>query len=52
VRFDTDGNVTHNLQSASGEVGMTTSVNRHEDGLYVGGLFAPYVVRVPLSEID
>lgn len=52
VGFDADGNVTHNLQSASGEVGMTTSVNRHADGLYVGGLFAPYVVRVPLSELE
>lgn len=52
IGFDTDGNVTHNLQSASGAVGMTTSVNRHADGLYIGGLFAPYVVRVPLSEID
>jgi sugar lactone lactonase YvrE len=50
--FDTDGNVTHNLQSANGEVGLTTSVNVHADGLYVGGLVAPFVVRVPLSEID
>lgn len=52
IGFDTDGNVTHNFQGADGAVGMTTSVNRHDDGLYVGGLIAPYVVRVPLSEID
>ncbi len=50
--FDLDGNLTHNLQSASGEVGMTTSVNRHDDGLYVGGLVSDFIVRVPLSEVE
>jgi len=52
IGFDPWGQVTHNLQGTSGEVGLTTSVNHHQDGLYVGGLVAPYIIRVPLSEID
>ncbi len=49
IGFDTWGQVTHNYQSASGAVGMTTSVNVHDGDLYVGGLIAPYVVRVELE---
>lgn len=52
IGFNTDGEVTHNLQSASGEVWMTTSVNQHDDGLYVGNLADTFVVRVPLSEVE
>jgi sugar lactone lactonase YvrE len=49
IGFDTDGNVVANYQSADGQVGMTTSVHHFGDDLYVGGLVAPYIVRVPLT---
>ncbi len=52
VGFDTDGEVQYNLQSANGEVGMTTSVNQHADGLYVGGLISDFVVRVNPEEME
>ncbi|MBN4046506.1 SMP-30/gluconolactonase/LRE family protein [bacterium AH-315-P15] len=52
VGFDTNGNVTHNLQSASGQVGMTTSINQHADGLYVGGLISDFVVRLQPDEVE
>ncbi len=52
IGFDPWGGVTHNLQGTSGEVGLTTSVNAHADGLYVGGLSAPFVIRVPLEEVE
>jgi len=50
IGFDPAGNVVGNFQSADGQVGLTTSVHRFGNSLYVGGLAAPYVVRVPLSE--
>ncbi len=49
VGFNLDGEVTHNFQSASGEVWMTTSINQHNDGLYVGNLLNDFVVRLPLD---
>lgn len=52
VGFDVDGDVRYNLQSVNGEVGMTTSVNQHADGLYVGGLISDFIVRVSPEEME
>lgn len=49
IGFDLQGNVTHNYQGADGQVGMTTSVNEFDGNIYVGGLIAPFIVRVPLE---
>jgi len=38
VGYDTDGNVTHNLQDPSGKVAITTSARVHDGSLYIGML--------------
>lgn len=44
--FDGDGNVTHNLQDASGSVAITTSARWHDGSLYIGTLTEPYLAVI------
>jgi sugar lactone lactonase YvrE len=44
--FDGDGNVTHNLQDASGSVAITTSARWHDGRLFVGTLTEPYLAVI------
>ncbi len=50
IGMNLEGEPTHNFQSASGEVWMTTSINQHDDGIYVGNLADTFVVRLPLPD--
>lgn len=47
--FDRDGNVTYNLQDASGSVAITTSARWHEDRLYIGTLTEPYLAVIDVE---
>ncbi len=46
--FDRNGDVTYNLQDASGSVAITTSARWHEGRLYVGTLTEPYLAVLDL----
>ncbi len=46
--FDRDGNVTHNLQDASGSIAITTSARWHDGSLYIGTLTEPYLAVIDL----
>lgn len=46
VGVDLDGNITHFMDSHTGEVGLITSVLEHEGHLYLGSLESDYVARV------
>lgn len=47
--FDRDGNVTYNLQDASGSVAITTSARWHEGRLYIGTLTEPYLAVIDVE---
>lgn len=46
--YDTDGNVTHNLQDPGGTVAITTSARVHNGTLYIGVLEDPHIAVVEL----
>ena len=50
VGTDLDGNITHFMDSHTGEVGLITSVLEHEGQLYLGSLVSDYVARVPVPD--
>lgn len=50
VGLDLDGNITHFMDAYGGDIGMVTSVLEHEGHLYLGGLSADFIARVPVPE--
>jgi sugar lactone lactonase YvrE len=50
VGLDLNGNITHFMDAHGGDIGMVTSVLEHEGHLYLGGLSADFVARVPVPE--
>lgn len=50
VGVDLEGNVTHFVDSHDGVFGMVTSVLEHEDQLYIGGIAADCIGRMPVPD--
>ena len=50
VGVDLEGNITHFVDAHDGAFGMVTSVLEHEGQLYIGGIAADYVGRMPVPE--
>lgn len=48
IGFDVDGNVTHNLQDASGSVAATTGVRAAHGKLYIGSISEPTLAVLEL----
>ncbi|MEN8240128.1 MAG: SMP-30/gluconolactonase/LRE family protein [Actinomycetota bacterium] len=48
LAYDLDGNLVHNLQSASGTVAVTTGTRLHDGRLYIGSLTEPHIAVLEL----
>ncbi|UCG25502.1 MAG: SMP-30/gluconolactonase/LRE family protein [Chloroflexota bacterium] len=48
LALDSDGQVVHNLQDATGKVGITSGAVEHEGMVYVGSLEDEHIARVPV----
>lgn len=50
VGVDMEGNITHFADAHDGAFGMVTSVLEHEGQLYIGGIAADYIGRMPVPD--
>ncbi len=50
VGVDMNGNITHFVDAHDGAFGMVTSVLEHEGHLYIGGIAADYIGRMPVPD--
>ncbi len=48
LALDSDGQVVHNLQDATGRVGITSGAVEHDGMIYVGSLEDDHIARVPI----